>query len=116
VLIALAACAGTASNEEPRAPEAKAVVPGTIGAVVGTAGKGVQVEALAPDGPAARAGLRAGDVIVGFRGQPVGSVRTFNARVLGTPPGERLRLQVVRDGHPLSVEVDVRQLRTAWWL
>jgi predicted metalloprotease with PDZ domain len=65
------------------------------------------------DGPAARAGLRAGDVIVKFNGKAVtdgGDLR----RTLGeAPSGTDVTVTVQRDGHPVEVKVTPRGERRA---
>ena len=116
LVVGLAACAAPPRNDAPapaREARTNSLLPGTIGAVVGPAEGGVRVEALATDGPAARAGLEVGDVIVRCANAPIATVREFNQRVLATRPGERLRLDVRRKGEPLRLDVDVRQLQTA---
>jgi len=70
----------------------------TIGAALnfGYAGDGAQLApsparpAVTPGGPAARAGLRAGDVIVRFAGQAVGSAATLLDAIRAQPPGTRV--------------------------
>ena len=107
MLLLLAAC----SSAPPRSDE-HSVVPGSIGAIVDSASDGVRVRALAPQGPAAQAGLREGDMIVRCDDQPVTTARAFNRCVLSTPPGERVRLEVVRDARARAVDVNVIQIRT----
>jgi S1-C subfamily serine protease len=111
----LTACAATPADERvPQAATAeRSLMPGTIGAVVTRTEEGVRVDSIAPDGPAARAGLRRGDLVVRCAGKPITAVRQFNQQVLDTRPGERLRLDVRRDGQPLSLQIEVVQLRTA---
>ncbi|HEY3134578.1 MAG TPA: Do family serine endopeptidase [Blastocatellia bacterium] len=64
---------------------------GTEGAVVG--------DLTANDSPAARAGLRSGDVIVAFDGKPVKSPKQLTEIVADTPVGKSSEVQYVRDGH-----------------
>jgi S1-C subfamily serine protease len=51
--------------------------------------RAVRVESLEPGGPAERAGLQSGDLIVGFDGNPVGGIddlhRLLNAERIGKP-------------------------------
>jgi S1-C subfamily serine protease len=53
---------------------------------------------VTPGGPAARAGLRPGDVIVRFAGQPIGSGTALLDAVRSKPPGSRVTITFVRDG------------------
>jgi putative serine protease PepD len=67
----------------------------------GWGGAGARVVSVTPGGPAAGAGVRAGDVVVRAAGQPVGSAVALLAVVRSLPPGERLALGVRRAGHPV---------------
>jgi S1-C subfamily serine protease len=53
---------------------------------------------VTPGGPAARAGLRAGDVIVSFAGQPVSSGQTLLDAVRAQPPGARVAVTYLARG------------------
>ncbi len=72
--------------------------------------RGVVVTDLWPTGPAARAGVAAGDVIVSIDGQEVDNDAGINYRVGTRPPGETVSLVVRRNGGPprtLSARTEV---------
>jgi Do/DeqQ family serine protease len=60
--------------------------------------QGALVAGVAPGSPAARAGLRNGDIIVEIEGQPVQSARELSLIVARRGPGSRTRITVLRDG------------------
>ncbi|HZD25984.1 MAG TPA: DegQ family serine endoprotease [Alphaproteobacteria bacterium] len=60
--------------------------------------EGVLVGKLCPDGPAARAGLRVGDVVLALDGQEVDSPRALRFRLGTRRIGGKAGLQVWRDG------------------
>jgi len=67
--------------------------------------RGAGVAQVTPGGPAAKAGLMTGDLIVKWDGQAVGNVRGLT-RVLGaTEPGETVELRVMRDGQAVALPV-----------
>jgi S1-C subfamily serine protease len=66
---------------------------------------GVEVAGIDPRGPAARSGLREGDVIVSIAGQPVKSVDDFHRALGASSIGKVLPLQLLRGVHLQSVEV-----------
>src|SRR5262245_27511667 len=60
---------------------------------------GAVVAEIVEGSPAARAGLKAGDVITAFQGKPVRTPRDLTLAVAATPPGAKVNLEVVgRDG------------------
>ena len=72
---------------------------------------GLMVMSLAEDGPAARAGIVAGDIVVTMNGVPARRFRTF-ARQLGTESiGSKAALRVIRGGNILSIEATVEVRR-----
>ncbi len=68
---------------------------------------GVQVINVGADSPAAKAGVKAGDVITDFNGQRVEGVIEFRRMVRETPPGHRIQMNVWRDGHSQSLSAEV---------
>ena len=60
------------------------------------------------DGPAAKAGLRAGDVIVKFNGKAVSDGDGLRHSLFEVPSGTDVTVMVQRDGHPLDVTVSPR--------
>jgi putative serine protease PepD len=71
---------------------------------------GVTVVTPTAGGAAARAGVRAGDVIVGIGGQPTANVAALENVLVGYRPGERVKLEVLRNGNPRQLTVTVASL------
>jgi len=72
--------------------------------------RGVVVEGVEPDSPAAKAGLKENDVILSYEGQNVEGTVQFRRLVRETPPGRSIPLSVSRDGsvQPVTIEVGER--------
>lgn len=66
---------------------------------------GALVAEVAPDGPAARAGLTAGDVITEVDGQPVSSSQALIGTIRALGVDQQVTLTVTRDGAARTVEV-----------
>ncbi len=66
-------------------------------------GPGVWVQSLEPGGPAARAGVRVGDVVVEVDGRRVTSAEDFRAAVGQFADGKKLTLRLERRGQSRSV-------------
>ncbi len=75
--------------------------------VQGAQGAGVGIAALVRNGPAARGGLRPGDVVVRANDQPVESFRALIRIVAGITPGETVKLAVRRQGQVLDMNVTI---------
>jgi serine protease Do len=69
--------------------------------------RGVQIQGVERNSPAARAGLRQGDLVVSLNGERVESSRALIRTVAGVPPGQSIRLSVLRDGRSQDVNVQV---------
>jgi S1-C subfamily serine protease len=63
-----------------------------------------------PGGPAARAGIRTGDVILAIDGQPTTDVRALQRRMLAAKIGEPVTLRVWRDSRALDTIVRPAEL------
>jgi serine protease Do len=72
---------------------------------------GAVVAEVVPRSPAAEAGIKPGDVIVGFQGEQVHDPRELTRRVAGTPPGATVSLRLARNGRAESVSVKLAELR-----
>jgi S1-C subfamily serine protease len=73
-------------------------------------GAGVRVNGVSPGGPAAEAGVRAGDVIVAIQTTPVTTGRELVKVMEGIEPGDKVSLELKRDGKPVRVAVEARPL------
>jgi serine protease Do len=71
----------------------------------GAHGPGALVASVTPDSPAAKAGLRPGDVIQAVDGKPIGSPRDLANGIAGDKPGSVAELAVMRDGEKQTVQV-----------
>jgi serine protease Do len=72
---------------------------------LGRTRQGALVSGVTPGGPAALAGVRAGDVIVRWDGQSVESSDALPWSIALSPPGRRVKMRVVRAGAPMSLQV-----------
>ncbi len=68
---------------------------------------GALVSEVQPGSPAAAAGVKSGDVILGFNNAPILSAGDLSARVHMASPGEQARLEVWRDGQKLTLTVRI---------
>jgi serine protease Do len=85
----------------------------TRGAAGGPAAREVVLAAVEPQGAAAKAGLRAGDVLTGVAGQPATSSLDLVRALLDAEPGKRIPVAVERRGSPRTVEVAIEVPRSA---
>jgi S1-C subfamily serine protease len=71
---------------------------------------GVLIARVMPDSPAARDGLRAGDVIQQIDGQSITEAEEVQQTVEDTSPGSRLQIQVSRNGQAETITVQPETL------
>ena len=68
---------------------------------------GVYITDVLTDGPADRAGVEPGDLILSVDGKPASSAFEVMTRIAATPPGTVLRLILLRDGKRIPVQIKV---------
>ncbi len=71
---------------------------------------GALVAEVEPDSPAAKAGIKAGDVITGVDGKTVGNPRDLALDIAAVKPGDQAKLDVLEDGQAKSMSVAVASL------
>jgi S1-C subfamily serine protease len=108
--LVLVAC--TASEVAPPAA-LDGVVPGSIGMTVRSEPAGVVVTGIASQGPAARAGVRVGDILLRYNGEAVVNARQFYRLVVDSRPRSVIRLELLQSNGIRELAVPVEQLDTA---
>lgn len=71
--------------------------------------KGVKFSDVTPNSPAAKAGLKADDVMVEFDGKPIENLYDFTYALRAKKPGDVVAVKVIRAGKPLEVPVTLTQ-------
>jgi C-terminal processing protease CtpA/Prc len=71
--------------------------------------RGVLVTAITPDSPAERAGIKAGDVIVGMSGDPIATPPALLQWIDARKPGDQVTVKVIRHGKPLELKATLAQ-------
>ncbi|MGQ0660551.1 Do family serine endopeptidase [Sphingosinicella sp.] len=74
--------------------------------------QGTLIRAVTPGGPAARAGIQQGDVIVGVAGQPVTPDQTLAYLLSQQRVGARVPVEFIRGGQRRTVQIEVAQRPT----
>jgi len=75
-----------------------------------TNGRGALVRQVEGQGPAEKAGIKAGDVIVEYNGMPVSNNDDLVDRVVATKPGTSVPIKVLRRGKAESLSVQIAEL------
>ncbi|MCS2165469.1 serine endoprotease DegP [Scandinavium manionii] len=71
--------------------------------------RGAFVSQVLPNSSAAKAGIKAGDVITSLNGKPISSFSALRAQVGTMPVGSKIELGLVRDGKPVNVSLELQQ-------
>ena len=70
---------------------------------------GVLVTSVDADSPAAKGGLKAGDVLLKFDGKPIEGAGALGAAVRAAADGKPVTVTVQRDGRPLDLSVTLQK-------
>ncbi len=68
-------------------------------------GAGVKIKSIAPDSPARKAGLQAGDVLVQVDDQPVKNLKDYSNILKAHRPGDTISILFDRNGHQQKTKV-----------
>jgi len=71
--------------------------------------RGAFVSQVMPNSSAAKAGIKAGDVITTLNGKPVSSFAALRAEVGSMPVGSKVTLGLLREGKPVNVNLELQQ-------
>jgi serine protease Do len=72
---------------------------------------GALVAGVQKDGPAGKAGIQRGDIIVKFNGEPVHDEHELPEMVAQTPIGKTVPVEVIREGKHETVNVTIKELK-----
>jgi serine protease Do len=72
--------------------------------------KGVLVSQVQKDGPAAKAGIKPGDIIIAVNGKEVEDINDLQKLIMRNPPGTKITVTVIRNGKKKDIEV----ITTSW--
>jgi serine protease Do len=79
-------------------------IPSTHGAII---------TQVTPNGPAAKAGIHSGDIVVGFNGKALEDSRALSRMVADTAIGKTTNIDVLRGGKRTSLKITVARLNEA---
>ena len=71
--------------------------------------RGAFVSQVMPNSSAAKAGIKAGDVITSLNGKAISSFAALRAQVGTMPVGSKISLGLLRDGKPVTVDLELQQ-------
>ena len=77
-------------------------------------GSGVEIEEVTPDSPAAKAGLKSGDIVTEYDGERVRSARQFTRLVQETPEGRSVRMAILRNGQKQTIDATPEATELSW--
>lgn len=85
---------------------------GFMGVNLQASDRGVQVTNVTKDSPAEKGGLKRGDIIIKVNGDSYTDIRKLIPRVKSFPPGEEIRLTLLRDNKEIVADVILGEERS----
>jgi serine protease Do len=76
-----------------------------------TSAKGALINDIVPNGPADRGGMKRGDVITRFDGVDIASMETLPKQVAAIKPGNSVKVEVIREGKPMTLDVKIDPMK-----
>ncbi len=70
-------------------------------------GRGALVTGVVVDSPARKAGVTAGDLILGWNGAEVVDLYQLRARVMESKSGDKVRVRILRQGRELELDIEL---------
>ncbi|MDH4272443.1 MAG: PDZ domain-containing protein [Candidatus Aminicenantes bacterium] len=71
--------------------------------------KGLLVNRITKDGPAEKAGLKVGDVIIRVDGKEVATISGLSELIQGKKKGDKVKIELIRDKKSMSFEVTIAE-------
>jgi serine protease DegQ len=87
--------------------EARELTPELVDSLKLSSAAGVQIAGLVPNGPAARAGAKVGDVLLAIDGKPISNPHSMLETVAKLRPGKAVVMQLRRGSRDVDVRVTV---------
>jgi len=103
--VGFAVPANTVREVVPRLAGGQTIDRPYLGVTTAAGSSGVEVQAVTAGGPAERAGLRAGDVVVSVDGHEVSEPGDVTDALDGSEPGDSVEVEVERDGDRERLDV-----------
>ncbi len=75
--------------------------------------EGALVSNVTPNGAAAKAGVKQGDVILSYQGRPVVDTNAFRNEIAATKPGSIVTLRVLREGQTTELKATLEEMTGA---
>lgn len=72
--------------------------------------KGVLIGDVVEDGPAEKAGIQRGDVIIEYDGKEVSEPTALRNMVANTQPGKEVKVKIIREGKEKTLQVTIAEL------